>query len=203
MSNIKFGNMECSMHVCEDAADIAEWAALSYDMGSKVWLNLTNGIEAAPYLDNLHVPYCFCRFRSCSFEQKRWGDAIDSMPDDMLMRLALGQRQVIIDFGANKPCPRAMRQGIPIAMRRIAASWGMDVDKHLYMFSRNGKTMQCDEDFTRHVMRIDEKQKHRLDYFGKYVDGDSYEHKIDLLCAPTVHDGDYDLHIEQALKMKL
>lgn len=204
MSSIKFGNMECSMHVCEDAADIAEWAAYLYDIGNvKVWLNLTNGIEAASYLDRLHVPYDFCRFRSCSFEQKRWGDAIDSMPDDMLMRLALGQRQVIIDFGANKPCPRAMRQGIPITMRMIASSWGLDVDDHLYMFGRSGKPMKCDMDFTKYVMRLDKKQRSRLSYFGKYVGGDLSDGGICLLCAPTAHDGDYDLHVEQALKIKL
>lgn len=198
MNVIKSGDTACTMYILENAVDIATMAASMYDVdNAKIWLNLTNGIEIAPWLDKLHVPYDFCRFRSCSFEQKRWGDAIDSIPDDMLVRLALGQKQVIVDFGANKPCSRAMRQGIPIALRRIALSWGFDINKHMFMFSRNGKLIQCDDDFTKCAMNIDKRQRARLDYFGKYINDNTKLLAIDMLCAPTSHDGDYDYYINK------
>lgn len=198
MSIIKYENAMCSMDTFKRASDAAQEAEIMYDIyDAKIWLNLTNGIEAAPFLDKLKVPYDFCRFRSCSFEQKRWMDAIDSMPDDMLMRLAIGQKQVIIDFGANKPCPRAMRQGIPIAIRRLAISWELcdDMDEHLYMFSRNGKVMQCDKDFTKHTMSINKQQRNRINYFGKYANKDTGIVDITMLCAPTAYDGDYNHHV--------
>lgn len=194
----------CKMLVFNDASEIADMAAMMYDeYNAKIWLNLTNGLEAAPHLDMLNVPYDFCRFRSCSFEQKNWGDAIDSMPDDMLMRLALGQQQVIIDFGANKNCPRALRQGIPIAMRMIANAWDMDVYEHMCIFNRSGQPFQCCDDFTRMVMRLNKHQKSRLKYFKKYVNCNDKGLYINLLCSATNHDGDYDYHVSLAKGSKL
>lgn len=158
----------------------------------KIWLNLTNGLELAPHLVFNNIPFSVCRFRSCSFERGDWGAAIDSMPDEMLMRLALGQRQVIVDFGANKMCSRAMRQGIPIAVRMLSNAWGLDMDEHMWMFDKNGKAMQCDDDFTRYAMRLDKKQRRRLEYFSKYLNTDTVN--ITMLCSSTVHDGDYDYY---------
>ena len=160
----------------------------------KIWLNLTNGLELAPYLVTNGVPFDVCRFRSCSFERADWGAAIDSMPDDMLMRLALGQRQVIVDCGANRPCSRAMRQGIPIAVRMLSNAWGLDMDEHMWMFDRNGKAMQCDDDFARCAMRLNRKQRRRLEYFSKYLNTDTIN--ITMFCSSTVHDGDYDYYTE-------
>lgn len=162
------------------------------DNKAKIWLNLTNGLELAPHLATNYIPFDVCRFRSCSFERGYWGAAIDSMSDDMLMRLALGQRQVIVDFGANKMCSRAMRQGIPIAVRMLSNAWGLDMDEHMWMFDKNGKAMQCDDDFTRYAMRLDKKQRRRLEYFSKYLKTDTIN--ITMLCSSTVHDGDYDYY---------
>lgn len=198
MSIIKSGDTTCIMHVCKDVIEVAEVAAIMFDTyDSKVWLNLTNGIEAAPYLESIYMPYDFCRFKSCSFEQGRWEDAVSSMPDDMLMRLALGQRQTIIDFGANKACSRAMYQGVPIALRRIALSWGFNVDDKMWIFNRSGKPIQCDRCFAKNSMIIDKKQHARLKYFSKYVTDNTKPLTIDLICAPTVHDGDYGFYTKR------
>lgn len=197
MNIIRFGNIGCTIHVYKNAEDVAIFAASMRRLGhNKTWLNLTNGLEASTCLDDLNVPYDFCRFRSCSFEQKRWGDAIDSMPDDMLMRLALGEPQTIIDFGANRPCSRAMRQGIPIALRRLALSWGMKVDDNLKIFSRNGNIITCDINFTKDAMRLNKNQKSRVDYFGKYV-SENTKPFVDIVCAPTSHDGNYSYYASQ------
>ena len=41
-------------------------------------------------------------------------------------------------------------------------------------------------------MRIDGKQKGRLDYFKRYLQTDKL--KVDMMCAPTDNDGNYDMH---------
>ena len=169
---------------------------MSYAPDIKVWLNLTNGLEAAPELNKLHIPYHFCRFRSTSLEQKRWSEMLDAMPDDILMNIAKGTRQVIVDFGANKTCSRAMRQGIPIVTRMISLEWGFQTDSHLWMFGRNGKPMCCDEDFTRYVMRLNKKQKARLKYFKRFVAKDVDGVNLITMCAPTCNDGDYGYYVE-------
>ena len=186
------GSDGCVMEVFDNAAGIADNISRFYaNDGADVWLNLTNGIEVMPYL-NGRIPYKFCRFRSCSFEQANWNDAIADMPDDMLMNFALGKMQYVVDLGANRPCPRALRQGFMIALRRISISWGLPVDEHMYICDRKGVPMRVSDEFARQTMRLDKKQKSRLDYFCRYVDTDRLN--VLMMCAPTSFDGDYELH---------
>lgn len=163
---------------------------------SDVWVNLTNGIEVVEDLDNYDCVYNFCRFQSTSFEQRDWGAAIDSMSDDMLVNLAVGKPQTIIDFGANKNCPRAMRQGIPIAADILAHAWDIETGDKLRIFSRDGKNIITVGDDTRiGILRsMTKRQRSRLNYFKKYVRTDKIE--FNLLCGKTMHDNDYDYHVD-------
>ena len=185
------GSDKCRMNVFDSAQEIAKSLNENVKDNADVWINLTNGVEIIPYLLS-RIPYKFCRFRSCSFEQKNWNDAIADMPDDMLMNFALGVPQYIVDLGANRPCPRALRQGFMIALRRISISWGLPVDEHMWICSRSGIPMRVSDDFAKQAMRIDGKQKGRLDYFKRYLKTD--ELKVDMMCAPTDNDGNYDMH---------
>lgn len=196
------GNESCSM-MTFNGDNIHDCIAASIKANnimndSKVWINLTNGLEIVPYLKNEDVQFDMCRFASTYFEHKDWGAAIDAMPDDMLMRLALGQQQVIVDFGANKPCSRAMRQGIPIAVRMISHAWELDTDEHMWVFNRCGEPSRCSDEFAREAMRLNKKQKSRLAYFGKYLDTDTVN--ITMVCAPTKHDGDYDYYVDTVMQ---
>ena len=185
------GSDECKMNVFDDAQEIAKSLNENVKDNADVWINLTNGIEILPHLLS-RIPYKFCRFRSCSFEQKNWNDAIADMPDDMLMNFVLGVPQYIVDLGANRPCPRSLRQGLAIALRRISVSWGLDVDEHMWIFSRSGIPMRVSDDFARQAMRLDGKQKSRLDYFRRYLDTDKL--RVNMMCAPTCHDGNYEMY---------
>lgn len=183
------------MSAQEQAAFVA--GNIHRDGCSDVWVNLTNGIEAVEFLDKYNVPFNYCRFQSTSFEQKNWSASVDSMPDDMLINMALGRRQVIIDFGANKMCPRAMRQGIPIAAYIIAQYWNIDNGGELHMFSRDGnKIIKAGDNFSREVSRLSNRQKSRLKYFGKFIDDDVNWIDISLLCAQSDNDNDYETHID-------
>lgn len=201
MNIFKLPNSEqTQMAACDNLIDVINTVD-DMDVSGRVdvWLNLTNGIEATELLDDIGIPYKYCRFKSCSFESGNWGDALDSMPDDMLMQLALGNRQAIIDFGANKTCPRAMRQGIPIVSRMISIAWGLPMDKHMWIFGRDGAPVCCDDSFAKEAMRINRKQRNRLAYFGKFVTPKLDGVNITTVCAPTEHDGDYELHVKQAM----
>ena len=79
------GSDKCRMNVFDSAQEIAKSLNENVKDNADVWINLTNGIEILPHLLS-RIPYKFCRFRSCSFEQKNWNDAIADMPDDMLMK---------------------------------------------------------------------------------------------------------------------
>ena len=193
-----------SMKTFDNIGDMVDDVMYLYgDVLNDVWVNLTNGAEAIGMLDNIHVPYNFCRFQSTYFEHKDWGSAIDAMPDDMLMRLALGYPQTIIDLGANKKCPRALRQGIPIAARMISQVWELPYSEHMYIFNRNGKPVQVDDDFARESMRLTKPQVNRLKYFKKYIPDYVDLLDITLLCAQSEHDNDYDFHVQQVHKSLL
>lgn len=198
---IMYGSMLCRMYTADDAESLLE---MLHDDGVKTWLNLTNGIECVPYLKKHGIPYDFCRFCSCSFEQKRWSDAIDCMPDDMLMRFALGMPQAIVDFGANKTCSRAIRQGVPIALRICAEIWQQDECKNepMYIFDRNGNVLNAGIDFAKQAMSLNKKQKSRLKYFKKYFDDANMMRCLYLYSAPTVHDGDYRYYSDIMKKYK-
>lgn len=194
------GNVSVNMVTCVDGEltmnlSIAASLENLYN-DSDVWVNLTNGIEVVRDLDRCDCGYNFCRFQSTSFEQHDWGAAIDSMPDDMLVNLAVGKPQTIIDFGANKNCPRAMRQGIPIAADILAHAWDIETDDKLRIFSRDGKNLITVDDDTRmDILRsMTNRQRSRLNYFKKYVCTDKIE--FTLLCGKTTHDNDYDLHVD-------
>ncbi len=174
--------------------------SLACDEFASVWVNLTNGTEAIDILDKADIPYNFCRFQSTYFEHKDWGSAIDAMPDDMLMRIALGHRPVIIDLGANKKCPRALRQGVPIAARMIARAWDIPHSEDMYIFNRNGKPFKVGDDFEREVLQLTKRQISRLKYFKKYIPNDMDWLDLYLMCAPSEHDNNYDYHVHQVHK---
>ena len=79
-------------------------------MKEKIYINLTNGIEGIE-IYNI-TDYSFIRIQSSHLENKRYDLMINSLSDDLLMNLAIGNNCTIIDFGANKTVSRACWQGV-------------------------------------------------------------------------------------------
>ena len=85
------------------------------------YINLTNGLQA---IDDYQLTgYSFMRLQSTHCEQKRWADVLASVPDDMLMRLALGQDVTVYDYGARKAVPRAVWQGLEFVKFVLTWEW--------------------------------------------------------------------------------
>jgi hypothetical protein len=55
------------------------------------YLNLTNGVEAAPGLQALGLPYSLLRLPSTRCEQQQFEALVNDLDGDLLLRLALGQ----------------------------------------------------------------------------------------------------------------
>lgn len=73
------------------------------------YINLTNGIEVLPVLTD---EFKFIRIQSTACEQKLWDRIIQDLDYDFLLNAAIGNECVIYDYGAKKPIPRAIYQGV-------------------------------------------------------------------------------------------
>lgn len=90
-------------------------------MATKRYVNLTNSIEAISQL-NLS-DYSFIRIQSTICEQKLWDRLIQDLDYDFLMNVALGNKCVVYDYGANKPIPRAIYQGLEFIKYVLHKRW--------------------------------------------------------------------------------
>ena len=85
------------------------------------WVNLTNGLQAIR--DHRLTNWRALRIQSTHCEQKRWEDVLASVPDEMLLRLAMGEECRIYDYGANKPISRACWQGMEWVRYVLCRRW--------------------------------------------------------------------------------
>lgn len=150
----------------------------------KIYINLTNGIEALPRLTG---DIRFIRIQSTHCEQKLWSQLILDLDYDFLMNVALGYECVIYDFGAKKPIPRALYQGVEFIKYALHMRWL----KQLYQprISRSGckeNGHKCEEYFNQCYQDLSDKAKKKLDYFMPFVAG---EINIVTKSDSTIHDG--------------
>lgn len=158
----------------------------------KIYVNLTNGIEALPVLNGeVH----FIRIQSTYCEQKRWSQLILELDYDFLMNIALGHECVIYDFGARKPVPRALYQGVEFIKYALHMRWL----RQLYQpqISRSGckeNGHKCEKYFNQCYQDLSDRAKKKLDYFMPFVVG---EINIVTKSDSTIHDGDknYYCHV--------
>lgn len=67
--------------------------------------------------------YRSIRIQSTICEQKNWDRLIQDLDYDFLMNLALGHKCVVYDFGAKKPIPRAVYQGLEFVKYVLNSRW--------------------------------------------------------------------------------
>lgn len=153
------------------------------------YVNLTNGIEAIPNIDG---DYRFIRIQSTLCEQKRWDQLIQELDYDFLMNLALGHKCVIYDFGAGKPIPRAVYQGVELIKYVLHRRW---LNKEYATDIRRApqhEKRSCNRYFSDCYKSLEDRTKKKLDYFKAYIDTDN----INLQCisSSTEHDSDKEFY---------
>jgi len=131
---------------------------------TKVFINLTNGIEAIPMLRSPHhLTYRFIRIQSTQCEQKHWDQLLRDLDYEFLMSLALGYNCIVYDYSQRKECPRACWQGIPFIIYVLQRRW----------FGKKGpvwiREMNVEPYFEQVYYGLNKKTKKKLDYFKKFL----------------------------------
>lgn len=130
---------------------------------TKIFLNLTNGIEALERYNLNLDEVSFIRLQSCHCERSKFVEILKELDYNFLLNLALGYRCVVYDFGANSPTSKALYIGLTWVRYALIRRWfdkiipveikGWDLSKRFDMFYR----------------KIDDKTKRKLDYFKKFL----------------------------------
>ena len=147
------------------------------------YINLTCWIEAIPKIEG---EVRFIRIQSTWLEQHRFDDLILSLDYDFLMNVALGRECVIYDYGARKPIPRAVYQGVEFIKYVLNRRWlGKEYKTNV---SRNHKhKMNSDKYFNQVYLSLSRKALNKLDYFLPFVKG---EVNIRAVTESTTHSED-------------
>lgn len=147
------------------------------------YINLTNGIESIPSVEE----HRFIRIQSTACEQKRWDFIIQDLDNDFLMNLAVGNRCVVHDYGANKPVSRALYQGLIFIRFCIELCWFGEV-----LSEPNVKGNNCTKYFHGLYCNLENRTLLKLKYFRKFLITDNIH--LDIQCATTNHDGDIEFY---------
>lgn len=156
------------------------------------YLNLTNGIEAIP---KLNVEYRFIRIQSTACEVKKWDNLIQDLDYDFLMNLALGHKCIVYDFGARKPVPRAVYQGLEFVKYVLNRRW---LNKEYITNVNRSKDINrknnCNTYFAKCYEHLEDRAKKKLDYFIPYINTDTIN--LECITDSTEHDGDREFYRE-------
>jgi hypothetical protein len=146
------------------------------------WVNLTNGLQAIR--DYQLTDWRALRIQSTHCEQKRWEDVLASVPDEMLLRLAMGEECRIYDYGANKPISRACWQGLEWVRYVLCRRW---LGKRIQPRGRSSLMSGYFEE--QYKLALSDRALRRLDYFANMAKPSRYPF-ITVVCAQTDKDGD-------------
>ncbi len=90
---------------------------------SKIYLNLTNGLEflKTKIAENPNIR--FIRIQSSHIENKAYNLIFSHLDSDLLLNLALGECCIIADMGRENRPPKTIRVGIPIIKFVLSKLW--------------------------------------------------------------------------------
>lgn len=159
-------------------------------MKTKVFLNLTNGVEAIPWMTG---DFSFVRIQSSQCEAKDWLKVLMGVDNDFLMWCAMGYECTVFDFSQRKESPRALFQGLSLIEYVLNRRWyGIEPER---VFIKNGTCDTTDYfkqvyvDLFRNNQTIEKEHlKKKLDYFKKFCNSDKVH--IKQVGLSTIHDGD-------------
>lgn len=159
----------------------------------KHYINLTNGIEAITQY-NLK-DYSFIRIQSTACEQHLWNKIILDLDNDFLMNVALGNECIIYDYGANKPVPRAIYQGVEFIKFALIKAWFCITPNRVYISkgikTRNG-SMDVSKYFDSAYNLLSKEALKKIKYFRTFINPVLYETQslnIGCVTSSTIHDG--------------
>lgn len=170
----------------------------------KHFLNLTNGLEALPKLQNIGIyDASFVRIQSTLLEQGHLEQLMNDLDASFLLALALGHTALVYDFGSRnrkRGAPRAIWYGIEFIRYALNFLW---YEHRGRAFLRGHNVAKR---FDEQIRGFSQSTKRRLQYFGSYVARDDTEVsnspsdpcfspvKLYGVYASTVHDTDFNFY---------
>ncbi len=130
-------------------------------MNQKVFINLTNGIEAIPDLNCEDVG--FIRIQSSHCERQKYNQILENIDYNFLMYLAMGYECVVYDFAANSEVPKAIYTGLEWIKYVCNRRW-FNKEYPVIVKEKN-----VTEFYKLHYAKIDYKIKRKIDYFKKFL----------------------------------
>ena len=158
----------------------------------KIYLNLTNGIEALEKQGFQDAN--FIRIQSTACEQGRWDFILQELDYNFLMDIALGNVVMVIDFGANKDYSRALYQGVAFIKYVLNRRWLNTI------IQPTVRGNDCAKYFDECYRNLDKRTLKKIDYFRKFVK--TKEIEIFRVSAPTDKDGNYEYYRDLLWRVK-
>ena len=132
-------------------------------MKTKIFLNLTNGIEALEKFDFNIDEINFVRIQSTHIENESFNKLLSTLDSNLLMSLALNYECIIYDFGAKSETSKAIYYGIEWIKYVLNIRWfGKTEIPYI-------KGKKVEKQFAEHYKKIDKKTKKQIDYYKKFL----------------------------------
>lgn len=154
----------------------------------KIFLNLTNGIEALELHNLSPEDVSFIRIQSSHCESHQYETILNECDHNFLLYLALGYHCIVYDFGARAESPKALHTGMEWIKYVLYRRWfGRD-----YTPVIKGKNVS--DYFLEQYRAITYKTKQRLDYYKKLLATE--EIYLETVPGNTTHDNNMEYYKE-------
>ena len=153
----------------------------------KIFLNLTNGIQALEEFDLDFREINFIRIQSTHCENASFEKMLLTLDSNFLMWLALGYECVVYDFGANSKTSKAVYYGLEWIRYVLNRRWFGNEAIPLV----KGKNVSAS--FQKFYSKLSKKTKKQIDYYRKFLMTD--ELKLTSITAATNSDNKADFFV--------
>lgn len=156
----------------------------------ELYLNLTNGLELFPFINNFKV----IRIQSTAIEQNRYEYIIKDLDNGFLFDLALGKNCFIADFSQKRTNTKALTYGLEFIKTALYRFW---FNKQYLPFVKKLNLMEY---YNNIIKSFDQQTIKKIKYFKKFLSTD--EIKIYTISGITINDGNYK-YFNNLLKEKI
>jgi len=153
-------------------------------MKQKVFINLTNGIEAISDLNWEDIN--FIRIQSSHCERQKYNQILENIDYNFLMYLAMGYVCIVYDYAANSEVPKAVYTGLEWIKYVCNRRW-LNKEYPVIVKEKN-----VTDFYKLHYAKIDYKIKRKIDYFKKFLLTD--ELKIISITTQTKNDNKIEFY---------
>jgi hypothetical protein len=157
-------------------------------MKRKIFINLTNGLEAMERegFDSSQVN--FMRIQSTYCEGKQWELLLQDLDHNFLMWAALGYECVVYDYGSNHPVAKAIFMGLEWIRFTVNKIW---FNRTIVPYMKEKQVFSM---FESEYRKLSKRTINKLEYYKKFVKSDNIN--IVGIHAETDKDDDINYYVD-------